>query len=220
MRVKSIAKRAFTVGLATLLLTTIPLPGFLNYNTPVAQAAQGSDDTDSNAKLNVRSKLMISGSSYTLKVYNLRENQTVSFKSDNTDILTVDQDGIMTAKDKDSNGTAIVTATIKEASKVVKTLECEITVGPAAVSIMLPPKMDVLTLEVDKKYPFLENILIIKPNTTVEIPSFSSSNTDVATISTTGKIAAKAIGTTKITATLENGSSVTCTLTVVAAETK
>jgi uncharacterized protein YjdB len=212
MNVKNFKKRLFAISLASLVVSTVPI---LNNNfTTTAKANQvtnNSDEDSSNAKLNVKNKALVTNSTYTLKVYNLEAKQTVTFKSNDTDIATVDKDGVITANDK--NGTVIITATVKEKSKTIKTLECEITVGPPAASIVLA-KSDI-TLAVGKRYPFLENLLVIKPNTTVEIPKFSSSDSDVAVVSSTGKITAKQVGTTIIKATLDNGSSVSCTVTVI-----
>lgn len=212
MNVKKLKRRILTVGLVSLLASATPI---INTDyTIIAKASQytnSSDDSASNAKLNVKSKSLVTNTSFTIKVYNVEDNQSVSFKSDNTDIASVDKDGVVTATDK--IGTVIITATIKDKSKTIKTLDCEVTVGPPAASIKLAKNE--LTLAVDARYPFLENILIIKPNTTVEIPKFKSSDTDVAVISTSGKITAKKTGVTTIEASLDNGSTVTCTVTVV-----
>ncbi|WP_167958671.1 Ig-like domain-containing protein [Anaerosporobacter faecicola] len=212
MNVKNIKKRIFAVGFASFVICTVPIPN--SAFTTVAKASQHTTtpEKDScNAKLNVKKKLIVTNSSYTLKVYNLEDNQTVTFKSDDTEIATVDKEGVITTNDK--NGTCIITATVKEKSKTVKSLECEITVGPPAASIVLVKSE--LSLVVGKRYPFLENLLIIKPNTTVEVPKFSSSNEDVAVISSTGKISTKEAGSCVIKASLENGSSVSCLLTVI-----
>lgn len=212
MNVKKLKRRILTVGLVSLLASATPI---INTDyTMIAKASQytnTSDDSESNAKLNVKSKSLVTNTSFTIKVYNVEDSQSVTFKSDNTDIASVDKDGVVTATDK--IGTVIITATIKDKSKTIKTLDCEVTVGPPAASIKLAKNE--LTLAVDARYPFLENILIIKPNTTVEIPKFKSSDTDVAVISTSGKITAKKTGTTTIEASLDNGSTVTCTVTVV-----
>lgn len=212
MNVKKLKRRILTVGLVSLLASATPI---INTDyTMIAKASQvtnTSDDSASNAKLNVKSKSLVTNTSFTIKVYNVEDSQSVTFKSDNTDIASVDKDGVVTATDK--IGTVIITATIKDKSKTIKTLDCEVTVGPPAASIKLAKNE--LTLAVDARYPFLENILIIKPNTTVEIPKFKSSDTDVAVISTSGKITAKKTGVTTIEASLDNGSTVTCTVTVV-----
>ncbi|WP_455714012.1 Ig-like domain-containing protein [Anaerosporobacter sp.] len=212
MNVKNFKKRLFAISLASLVVSTTPILD--NNFTTTAKANQvtnNSDEDVSNAKLNVKNKALVTNSTYTLKVYNLENKQTVSFKSDDTDIATVDKEGIITTKEK--NGTVVITVTVKEKSKIIKTLECEITVGPPAASIVLAKSE--ISLAVGKRYPFLENLLVIKPNTTVEIPQFSSSNPDVAVVSSTGKITAKEVGSTTIKATLNNGSSVSCTVTVI-----
>lgn len=212
MNVKNIKKRILSATIAGFLVSIVPIPGVANYSL-VKAASQGTNNQEDecNAKLNVTSKSIVTNSTYTLKVYNLEDNESVTFKSDDTDIATVDKDGVISTNDK--NGSTIITATVKSKSKTVKTLDCEIKVGPPAASIVLS-KSDITLME-GKRYPFFENLVLIKPNTTVEVPVFSSSDTDVAVISSTGRITAKATGKTVITATLNNESSVSCTLTVV-----
>lgn len=213
MMYKSLKKHMVNLGIAGLLLTATP---FLNSDyVTVAEAKQintvDNSEEEIPAKLNVKTKSIVTESNFTLKVYNLSEHETVSFKSSDTEIAKIDKEGEITTFTK--SGTVTISAIIKYKTKVLTTLDCEVTVGPPAASIVIS-KSD-LVLEEGKRYPFLENLLFIKPNTSVEIPSFTSSNTDVAVISSTGKITAKKLGTTIIRSTLDNGASVSCKVLVV-----
>lgn len=217
MKTRNLKKRMVCIGITGLLFSATP---FLNSDfLTVAQAKQtdtvdNADKEEIPAKLNVKTKSIVTESTFTLKVYNLREGETVLFKSDDTDIAKIDKEGEISTFTK--SGSVTISAIIKNKTKVLSTLECEVTVGPPAASIVISKSE--LKLEEGKRYPFLENLLFIKPNTSVEIPVFSSSNTDVAVISSTGKIAAKKAGVTIIRATLENGASTSCKLIVVKEE--
>lgn len=161
-------------------------------------------------KLNVQAKSMVKDSTFTLRVYNLTENQKVSYKSDDTEIASVSKKGVITAK---GIGSATITVTVKDSSAGSSTiLTCDVTVGPPAISIKLT--LTELTLELDKKTSLKA---ILKPNTTAEIAAYYSLDPETATVSATGKVAAKAVGTTTIYAEIANGKFDKCVITVVEA---
>lgn len=162
------------------------------------------------AKLNVKSKELVKGKTYTLKVYNTTETQTVSYKSNDTSIVTVNQKGIMTGVDI---GSAVITVTIKEGSKTITTLQCDITIGVPAIYVKFTKSDLVLVLgqKTNLKY-------LIAPYNTVEAPIFTTLNSDFVTVSTGGRITAKGIGTTYVYALIDNGFS-KCKVTVISEET-
>ncbi len=161
-------------------------------------------------KLNVQAKSMVKDSTFTLRVYNLTENQKVSYKSDDTEIASVSKKGVITAK---GIGSATITVTVKDSSAGSSTiLTCDVTVGPPAISIKLT--LTELTLELDKKTSLKA---ILKPNTTAEIAAYYSLDPETATVSATGKVTAKAVGTTTIYAEIANGKFDKCVITVVEA---
>lgn len=183
---------------------------FILMSSPVtAKAGQTSKNVTDNtettkdellpaAKLNLKAVSLVKGKEYTLKVYNLTDNQTVIFKSDNEDIVSVDEDGLITGIDF---GTAIVTATIKEGNKTISKLSCDVTVGAAAVSVKFTKQEHTLIL--GKKITLKT---ILEPFNTVEEAKYFSSDPSVATVSAGGRVTAKSVGTAIIYAILDNKS--------------
>lgn len=142
-------------------------------------------------------------------------NKSVTWTSSNTSIATVSSTGVVTAK---SAGTATIKVKTADGGK---TATCKVTVNPATVAVtgvsinssngwsvygtkdLTIGKTEVLTA------------VITPSNATNKSVTWSSSNTNVATISNTGLVTAKAEGTATITVRTEDGSkSATCTITV------
>jgi hypothetical protein len=185
------------LGLVLVLVLTLGV-----FATPVyAQAAAPE------LKLNVKTKALVTEKTYELKVYNLADNQTVTFKSDHPEFASVDENGLVSAN---AVGTAIITATVKSAAKTVKQLECEITVGPPAISVKLTQPTIIL---MDGRKALLKTIL--QPLNTVEKVKFSSLDNLIASVSSAGRITARSIGTTYIVAAIDNGKYDTCQIIVV-----
>lgn len=140
-----------------------------------------------------------------------KADKAVTFKTSNKKVATVDSKGKVKAK---KAGTAKITVTAKDGSKkkttatvkvlnkVTKTKKVRITNAPkAAVNIGWS---STLKTKVDSK---AQNIV-----------SWKSSNTDVVTVETNGKVKAVKAGKATITATAADGSKkkATCTITVAA----
>lgn len=175
-------------------------------NTAVASATT-DDEEQTSMKLNVKSKSLVKDSTFSLKLYNVTESQKVSYKSGDTSITTVDDSGLISAVDF---GTASITATVKEGTKTVATLDCSITVGPPALSIKLTKSE--LTLTVGDKTSLTA---ILKPNNTVEEAKFWSNDSGIASVSIGGRITAKTAGVTYIFASIGNGKYDYCKVTIV-----
>lgn len=158
-------------------------------------------------KLNVKTKTLVTEKTYSLKVYNLADNQTVSFKSDHPEFASVDDNGLVCAN---AVGTAIITATVKTDSKTVAQLECEITVGPPAISVKLTRPTIIL---MNGRKALLKTIL--QPLNTVENVKFSSLDNLIASVSSAGRITARSIGTTYLVAAIDNGKYDTCQVIIV-----
>lgn len=186
-----------------LLCFTLLMPLLVPYNTVSAASwntsASNTEEKPPAVKLNVKKKSLVTDTSYTLQLYNLKDSYKITFKSSDSDIASVDsKEGIVTAL---KVGTATITITVKEGTKTIQTLTCEIIVGVPAVSIKFKT-ISSISLEVGKST-WLETILT--PNNTVENPKFSSKDPSVATVSSSGRITAKSVGTTCIRGTIGNG---------------
>lgn len=170
-------------------------------------ASSATKDTQNEIKLNVKSKDLVKGKTYSLKVYNITETQTVTYKSSDTNIVTVDDKGEITGVEI---GTGAVTVTVKEGNKTIGTLQCDINVGVPAISIRFTKTELKMALgqKTTLKY-------IIAPYNTVETARFSSTDSSIVSISSGGRATAKGVGVTTVYAILDNNSITKCTITVV-----
>lgn len=187
MNKKSICKCFITFGL--LLFFTVLLP-FTSYDVATAKAANLSTDKDKAESYTiVKSVTLVKGKSYTLSVFNLGAKAKVSFKSNDSEIASVSNDGTITANNV---GAAVVTVTIKE-GRTKTTLTCDVIVGPPAISVKWTKERVILGLnsEVILK-------VIIKPDNSPEGATFFSNDEAIATVSQGGRISAKKIGMTYV----------------------
>ena len=135
-------------------------------------------------------------------------DKTVTWTSSNTDVATVNSSGVVCAVD---NGTAIITATTVDGSKKVAT--CFVTVGIKVNSIILNKN----TMTLSNFNPADTLMVTVLPNNALnKAITWTSSNTDVATVNSDGIVVAKDKGTAIITAKTTDGSglSATCVVTV------
>ena len=160
-------------------------------------------------KLTVSKELMSVGQTATLKtIFNEEAGGSYVYSVDPND-CTVIEDGKLTAK---KEGTVTVTAEAYNGLKDSKTIE-------------IKPAPDRIVLSKTKIKMGLKEKLTLKPEIANSSPAtlkFKSSNKSVATVSSSGKITAKKVGTTKITIT-PNGDktkAVTVTVKVSAAASK
>ena len=120
----------------------------------------------------------------------------VTWRSSNSSVASVDKDGLITAK---SAGTAVITAKYNG-----KSYTCKITVKK-----VLTPKLNYDATDVKLGQP-LQVKLLNAAGSAIR----KSSNTKVATVSSTGKVTGKSKGFAKITATYK-GKTYTCEVYVV-----
>lgn len=161
-------------------------------------------------KLNVNKIEVTKGGSYRLKVYNLGQNQSVVYRSDDTSVATVSATGKVSGR---SCGTTYITATVVEGEDVIVSLRCDVLIGPAAVGIKFTKFELVLSVGMQR---LLRTIIV--PLNTVETPVFYSENLDIATISSAGRVRAKAVGTVQVYAFIENGQASICNVVVLSEE--
>ena len=131
--------------------------------------------------------------------------KTVTWKSSNTSVATVDN-GVVTAVKK---GTATITATAPSG----KTATCKVTVTAAPVEVtgITLSKTSVSLVEGSTR----RLTATVKPSdATNDSVTWSSSNTSVATVSSSGTVTARREGTATITAATYNGKTATCKVTV------
>lgn len=126
-----------------------------------------------------------------------------SWTSSKKSVATVDKNGKITATSKE--GTAVITVTLasKKTAKVTVTVKMIRTTKLTKV-----PKT--LSLTIGKKYTLKP---VVTPSNSQEKVTYKSSNTKIATVSSTGVITAKKVG--KVTITVQSGKQkATVTLTV------
>jgi len=194
-------QKRFTKGIITLVFLLS-----LSFYTLFAGAFIAYANTTT-PKLNVKSKDIVKGKDYALKVYNLSETQTVTFTSDAPKIASVDEAGVVTAL---SVGTTVITAIIEDSeSDTSMRLQCKVTVGPPAFLIMLSRQQAELVVGQRTMMSWM-----IAPLNTVELPKFSSSNPKVASVSAGGIVTAKSEGTAYIFAQIDNAQFSACRITV------
>lgn len=191
---------------------------FLCTITVLAQSGSASC-APKKPKINVRKLTLTKGNDYTLRVYNLKKKQSVRFTSDDKTIVSLaEKSGEQNTRAKSAviTATGIGSTTIRASvysskGKVVRTLKTRVHVTPYAVSIKFTEKK--VKLEVSQT---MKLSVIIKPNTSQELPVFSTSNADIVTVNSKGLLTAAAPGEAVITATLlSSGQKVQCRVQVI-----
>ena len=134
-------------------------------------------------------------------------DKTVSWSSSNTSVATVDSNGKITAK---SAGTAVITVKANDGSGESAT--CTVTVKQPVTGITLDKSS--ITINVNTTQTL--SATITPSNASDKSLAWTSSNANVATVDSTGKVTAKSAGTATITAKANDGSgkNATCTVTV------
>jgi len=165
---------------------------------------------ENEVRLNVGEAAIAKDGVFRLRAYNVPANARILFRSSDTSVAYVDNRGYITGI---SNGECIVTATVVTPDADPQILKCNVTVGPAAVSIKLTKSELVLSVGMKK---LLKTI--VSPLNTVENPVFYSSEKDVASVSSIGRVRAKSVGTVEVYAFLMNGESAECVVYVLSDE--
>lgn len=148
-------------------------------------------------KLNKKSITMVKGQTKTLKMTGTTKRPTWSSK--NKKIVKVSQKGKYSAKlTAKKKGNTYIYAKINS-----QTYSCKVKVEN--------PSINTKSLKLN-----IGEAFSLKIKNTKQKISFTSSDTSIATIDTTGTVTAIAAGTTKVTATLACGKKYNCTVTVVA----
>ena len=160
--------------------------------------------------LNETSLTMNEGNTRQLEATVLPYNATdksVSWSSSNTSVATVTSSGLVTAM---SVGSATITCKANDGSG--KTATCSVTVNAATVvptSISVSPSSK--TVKVGDTFYCSYTLSPSNATTTV---TWSSDNSSIAAVNSSGKVTAKSVGSTYINAKTANGKTDWCMLTV------
>ena len=126
----------------------------------------------------------------------------ITWTSSNEEVATVSTTGLVTGL---SVGTTTITATTENGKTATSEIEVQRTeeeIRPESITITATT--DTLILD---QTDFIQLTVTISPENanTDTLVTWTSSNEDVATVSTSGLVTAKSVGTTTIIATTENG---------------
>ena len=159
-------------------------------------------------KINTTARTIAPGQTFQLKAWpqpSTASNKKVFWTSSNTDVATVDDAGLVTGI---KNGTAVITAKTEDGGY---TQTCTITVGIPVTSVKINATSKVIA-------PGATFQLAAWPQPTNAVNkavTWSSSNTAVAKVSSTGKVTAVKAGTAMITVkTADGGKTAACKITV------
>ena len=133
-------------------------------------------------------------------------NKNVSWTSSNMNIATVDSNGNVSAI---KDGTVVITATTEDGGKKAT---CSVTVNPIAVTGVSLNKTSMSMTAGDTQ---TLTATITPSNATDKSVTWSSNNTSVATVSSSGVVTAKAAGMATITVTTNDGAkTASCSVSV------
>ena len=136
-------------------------------------------------------------------------NTGITWSSNNSNIASVSTSGLVTAK---ANGSVTITARTENG----KTAACAIKVQTSPIGITL--NKDKATVDLSSSTKTVQLSVKAYNPTTSNVNTgitWSSNNSNIASVSTSGLVTAKAKGTAVITATTTNGKKATCTITVI-----
>ena len=135
------------------------------------------------------------------------EFSEVTWSSSNKNVASVNSSGKISAK---ATGTATITAKAKNG----KTVSCKITVNPAPESVSI--NKTAVNIGVGQNYSLSTELT---PSNAVTYCSWSSSDTSIATVNSSGQITGKKVGTATITVKTSNGKTASCKVNVKKAPT-
>jgi len=152
-------------------------------------------------------------------VPNYATNQGVTWKTSNTTVATVDQNGVVTGI-KEGEATITATANDRRGEGAPYSASWTVTVSKATVHVtgVTLDKSSISSLKVNQKQTLIATVN--PPNATDQVLNWSTSNSNVVEVEQDGKVTAIAAGTATITATArDNGIKATCTVTVLQSPT-
>lgn len=148
--------------------------------------------------LNRTSQSLSKGKSFTLTATVKPSNatdKTLTWKSSNPEVAKVDKNGKVTAV---KNGTATITCTSANGKKAT----CTVTVRKISVTDV---KLDMTSVRVEQGATFTIKATVVPSNATNQKVTWSSSDSSIAKVSSSGKVTAVSVGICQITATTADG---------------
>jgi len=140
-------------------------------------------------------------------------NQSVTWKSNNTKIASVDLDGVITGI---KNGKTIITVTTVDSKKTAK---CVVTVKTAPIINVTSINLDEENISMNVGDSDILTATITPDNATNQNVTWSSSDESIVTVNSEGEIEGISSGDVIITATTKDGNKkATCEITVIAVE--
>jgi uncharacterized protein YjdB/beta-glucanase (GH16 family) len=132
-------------------------------------------------------------------------NKTVTWATSNAAVATVSTSGLVTAI---AAGSATITVTTQDG---LKTATCAVTVYVPVTSVSVSPTTATIAINATTQL----TATVLPSNATNKNVTWSSNNTTIATVSATGLVTGKAIGSAIITVTTQDGAkTATSTITV------
>ncbi len=182
------------ISLGLFLFITVMAPDLIPKGVHTAYATTVEKEKSDDYRLNLKSITLVKGKTFPLKVYNLGVNAKLSYKSADSEIASVGDDGTIYAK---MVGVTTITATIKDGLSSTS-LTCDVTVGPPAFSIKMTRSRIILGIEKSDSLS-----VIMKPSNTAENARFSSYDPAIAYISSGGRATGKKVGFTYLFAEID-----------------
>lgn len=194
-----------------LAIVLVPCDKTFASSNSARRAARTSNVAPS---LKSESTSLLTGTSDTLTVFSVPPECEVTYKSSDESILTVIPKENYTCEYTGVGvGTATITIKIQEPVFLfvssTYTLKFTVNVTPKAVSVKF--RKDKYKFDIGESRKLLYTL---RPSITDEVPIFESSDSNIVSVSSKGKIYTKAKGIAYITATISNGSFDTCKITV------
>lgn len=182
--------------------------------TATAKDGTGSKDSCTIKVSNTNPKVVITGPTqvaYKKKITLSTGATAVTWKSEDTSIATVNSKGQVTAKNK--TGNVIITATAKEGGVVPNSDRYTVSVAQGVSNVCIKinhtkvPNKQKINVDLVKGYNGGQLDLDAEvTGDDDENVTWKSSNTDIATVDSEGKVTVKKAGTVKMTATAKDGS--------------
>lgn len=145
-------------------------------------------------------------------------DKTVEWSSDNEDIATVDENGMITAV---AEGEAVITCTLKENGNVKNSLVVTVNASDVQLSLNYTEYELVLGSSAGNDNRVTLEATIEAEDPSLYAPVWSSSDPSVATVNTkTGQVMAKGPGEATITCSINGGRTAECKITVISKITR